>query len=483
MIIQKIIQGSFLENIQSISKNSLVLTLKTKERIKVFLLLDFLNQRRPFLISKKENVDLKPNSFLQISRKYLRGKRLHFFYENKEGNLFFLEFFSSLDSSEPNILSLSLRSNQNRLSLLRRHKSLPDNYKDRIDMKALKGDVFESCAEWSTEGFRTRKSLFLKTDEFFTCLIYKSSYVQNESILDDSSSEIKIPSLARKKIFRYLKFLKKRIQRQKEDLPSLEFLSNEENKLLKLQSNLHLWPKDSPRWIVSPILQNTYDLEKEYSLESRLSPGEYLELRFKKLKKLKRRFSLLSIRLKESQDIYRKFQKQLEELQSEEDSTEFDLKLKSLLKEHKLKASQGESSANNRLSKSSKNNLFYEHCTELGEFLRVSKNAEKADHMLKLIPGNHFWFHAYHIPGSHVWLEKKGRELKEHSLKEAAILALYYSKSSRSFSGEVQFTQRMHVKKNNKLSPGKVLVNKYKTIYVKFTEEELKSILSRTHDA
>ena len=41
----------------------------------------------------------------------------------------------------------------------------------------------------------------------------------------------------------------------------------------------------------------------------------------------------------------------------------------------------------------------------------------------------------------------------------------------------------MNVKKKNKLPPGKVLVNKYKTVYVKYTEDELNLILSRTQNA
>lgn len=482
MILQKIIQGSYLENLQSISHNSLVLSLKTKEKNKVFLLLDFYNSKRPKLISSKGDIDLKLNSFLQIARKYLKGKKLQFFYENKQETLFLFEFFSS-SFLEPNILALSLKADKSRLSLLKKHKKLPDVYNKYVDMKFFKAEVFESYAEWSVFGFRTKKSLFLKTDEYFTCLLKDNVFFKRDSeITKPSALKIKIPVYTRRKISRHLKFLKKRIERQKGDLPSLESLQCEENKLLNLQKHLYLWPQKNSRWLVPSELQLNYGLESEYAIEGKLSPGEYLANQFKKLKKLKKRYSMLSMRLQDSKKSLISFEEKLDALLREVDETLFESKLEDFLNLHKLNVFQKNKLSKLSVLKHQENSLYYEHYSVHGEFIRVSKNAQKADEMLKLIPGNHFWFHVYNVPGSHVWLEQKRSELKEKSLKEAAILALYYSKLSRSFSGDVQYTQRMNVKKKNKLPPGKVLVNKYKTVYVKYTEDELNLILSRTQN-
>ena len=73
----------------------------------------------------------------------------------------------------------------------------------------------------------------------------------------------------------------------------------------------------------------------------------------------------------------------------------------------------------------------------------VSRNAKEADAILKSVAkGNDYWFHVRDYHGSHVIVKQvKGSEIGELTKKEAATLAVYYSKARKAENADVYFTK------------------------------------------
>jgi predicted ribosome quality control (RQC) complex YloA/Tae2 family protein len=70
------------------------------------------------------------------------------------------------------------------------------------------------------------------------------------------------------------------------------------------------------------------------------------------------------------------------------------------------------------------------------------------------------------IPGSHVVLKTEGREPDEQSIREAALLAAYYSAARDAKNVAVDYTQVRYVKKPGGAKPGMVTYGNNRTVYV-----------------
>ncbi len=104
-----------------------------------------------------------------------------------------------------------------------------------------------------------------------------------------------------------------------------------------------------------------------------------------------------------------------------------------------------------------------------GADIFVGKNNRQNDMLtLHFAEGDDIWLHTKDIPGSHVIL--KCAAPSAAALKEAAILAAYYSKARGGENVAVDYTPRKYVKKPGGAKPGMVIYVKNKTAYV--TPEE-----------
>ncbi|MDQ0198537.1 Rqc2 family fibronectin-binding protein [Neobacillus ginsengisoli] len=105
-----------------------------------------------------------------------------------------------------------------------------------------------------------------------------------------------------------------------------------------------------------------------------------------------------------------------------------------------------------------------------GTDIIVGKNNKQNDYLTnKLAARDEFWLHTKDIPGSHVVIRSK--EPAEETIKEAAILAAYYSKARESSSVPVDFTRVRFVKKPSGAKPGFVIYENQQTVYVTPDEE------------
>ncbi|PUZ34045.1 fibronectin-binding domain-containing protein [Staphylococcus arlettae] len=95
----------------------------------------------------------------------------------------------------------------------------------------------------------------------------------------------------------------------------------------------------------------------------------------------------------------------------------------------------------------------------------VGKNNKQNDHLTnKKAAKHHLWFHTKDIPGSHVVILADNPT--ENTIKEAAMLAGYFSKAGLSSQIPVDYTEIRHVHKPSGAKPGFVTYDNQKTLFV-----------------
>jgi predicted ribosome quality control (RQC) complex YloA/Tae2 family protein len=105
-----------------------------------------------------------------------------------------------------------------------------------------------------------------------------------------------------------------------------------------------------------------------------------------------------------------------------------------------------------------------------GTEIIVGKNNKQNDYLTnKLAARDEIWLHTKDIPGSHVVIRSK--EPAEETIRQAAILAAYFSKARQSSSVPVDFTKVRYVKKPSGAKPGFVIYENQQTVYVTPDEE------------
>lgn len=108
----------------------------------------------------------------------------------------------------------------------------------------------------------------------------------------------------------------------------------------------------------------------------------------------------------------------------------------------------------------------------------VGKNNTQNDYLsLRFANSQDMWFHTKKIHGSHTII-KLGvdKEIPPSTIKEAALLAAYYSKGRDSSNVPVDYTLIKNVKKPNGAKPGMVIYDFYNTIYVTPSADEIGKI-------
>ena len=117
----------------------------------------------------------------------------------------------------------------------------------------------------------------------------------------------------------------------------------------------------------------------------------------------------------------------------------------------------------------------YRYLSADGIEIHVGKNSLQNDRLTQGADGNETWLHAKDMPGSHVIIRAEG-EIPLETLKQAALLAAWYSKGRNSSTVPVDYTLRKYVKKPSGAAPGKVIYTHQKTVYITAEEEEIRKI-------
>lgn len=111
----------------------------------------------------------------------------------------------------------------------------------------------------------------------------------------------------------------------------------------------------------------------------------------------------------------------------------------------------------------------------------VGKNNAQNDYLTsKLGRPTDTWLHTKDIPGSHVLIRSK--QYGESTLKEAAMLAAYYSKAKQSGNVPVDYTLIRNVRKPNGAKPGFVIYEGQRTLFVTPDEAIIQSLAAQAAD-
>ena len=116
--------------------------------------------------------------------------------------------------------------------------------------------------------------------------------------------------------------------------------------------------------------------------------------------------------------------------------------------------------------------------TDSGYTIFVGRNNVQNDELtLKRAKNYDMWFHVKDAAGSHVIaVSDKAKPFDDKLIRQAAMLAAFYSKAHASSNVAVDYTIVKNVHKPNGAKPGMVIYDDYNTEYVTPNEEELKEI-------
>lgn len=102
-----------------------------------------------------------------------------------------------------------------------------------------------------------------------------------------------------------------------------------------------------------------------------------------------------------------------------------------------------------------------------GFTILVGRNNRQNDLLtMEIAHDDDVWLHTKEIPGAHVIVQTRGREVPETTLVEAASVAAYYSQARASANVPVDFTLRKHVRKPKGARPGMVIYERQRTLFV-----------------
>ena len=112
--------------------------------------------------------------------------------------------------------------------------------------------------------------------------------------------------------------------------------------------------------------------------------------------------------------------------------------------------------------------------------ISVGKNNSQNDRLTtKDAFKSDLWLHTQKIHGSHVILHTEGRQPDEASVREAAMLAAWFSQGRESGNVPVDYTPVKFVKKPAGARPGMVVYTTYETMYVTPSEELVKRLRTK----
>jgi predicted ribosome quality control (RQC) complex YloA/Tae2 family protein len=205
-------------------------------------------------------------------------------------------------------------------------------------------------------------------------------------------------------------------------------------------------------------------------LDPLLSPLDNAQRYFKKYQKFKNSPIAIQVQLQQAKEEIRYLESLLFQLEgaSLEDIKEIrsELVTGGYLKEKAIQ--------NPKIRKDHKTQI-HKFTSSEGVSILVGKNNMQNDYITNHIAhASDTWLHTKDIPGSHVVI--RAASFSEQTLKEAAMLAAYYSKAKQSSNVPVDYTLIRHVSKPKGAKPGYVIYDKQRTVFVTPEEHLIKQL-------
>lgn len=253
----------------------------------------------------------------------------------------------------------------------------------------------------------------------------------------------------RKKISSQLLKLKNQLQKYQEEYSQAKDWQILQNETELLKSHLQ---QITPRTKSVKVMNWECQSFQEIALDPKLPIQKQLQIRFKEVRKRKKRLELYPTFIKEIHQKMHLLEKKL---------SDPDIELphqKSILKKEANKACD-----------------FYTFIDQEYTIL-VGKNAKGNKQLtFTIAKGHDTWLHVTPMTGSHVII--KARVIHEDLLQDAMQLALYFSQARKQHQAEILITKVKYVSRTK--VTGKVLVSKHKTKKVHLDLNRIKELLKK----
>ncbi len=251
--------------------------------------------------------------------------------------------------------------------------------------------------------------------------------------------------------------------RRKEKVRSKELEEAKKADQLRLFGELiilHL--KKIPEKTKEIYLENLYSAEGEkikVTLDPQISPASNAQRYFRKYRKARQGEIKISERLAEAHQ-------EIAYLESVRFSMEkADLPILQEIKEELEEAGFLPVKKKPQLPKKAPRFSPLQYHSSRGEEIYVGRNNRQNEHLVhKFAAKTDLWLHVKDIPGAHVIIRSK--DPHDETVREAALLAAYYSKGADSSNVAVDYTQVKNIKRHPAGKPGMVTYTNYKTIFV-----------------
>jgi predicted ribosome quality control (RQC) complex YloA/Tae2 family protein len=283
--------------------------------------------------------------------------------------------------------------------------------------------------------------------------------------------------LARERVTRRLKTLKKTLLQDQQKLPSSADLTQAEEDARLLQAYL---------WMVKPEMTALHLDEamtggqpRVIELNPEKNPGANLESFYVRLKKMRRAMDVQGPRVSAIKSEIQRFedaQTTLRDLSLPIAETEGSRILENLGLTPKTKFL---GQKNNAPKKTLIGRRFL---ATGGAVITIGRDASESDQIVKAASSKDWWVHiAGGGHGSHAIINGPTTRdtLPTATFRDAAILALHFSDRSNAHEGEVYLTRRHQIKKRKGMPPGLWIIERAETILVRYSDAELATVFAR----
>ena len=333
-------------------------------------------------------------------------------------------------------------------------ETLPDAFDEVMtETKSASTPVFHKNHETGKEDF-----YFMKLNQFYDDIVeYHSLHELLDRFYDARGERERVKQRANDLV----RFVQQQLQKQQNKLSKLideyESAKNKETQQLYgelITANIYRIQQGDD----SVIALNYYTGEEvKIPLNPTKSPSTNAQYYYKQYNRMKTREHELTHQIKltkENIDYFDNIEQQLKHITVDDiDDIRDELAEQGFMKQRKQ----------SKKKKQSKIQLQTYHSTD-GDTILVGKNNKQNDYLTnKKAHKNHLWFHTKDIPGSHVVILNESPS--ETTIKEAAMLAGYFSKAGSSAQIPVDYTEIRHVHKPSGAKPGFVTYDNQKTLF------------------
>ena len=261
----------------------------------------------------------------------------------------------------------------------------------------------------------------------------------------------------------------KKLAMQEEELASAERMDEYRRMGEAINANLYRLKKGMPEAVL-PDWSDPDGGQITVPLDPKLTPGQNAQKYFKKYQKARSARETAAIqrdKTLEELDYLEGMLLDLDKCSGESDLEE--------IRQELVRTGYMKRVTNRRQQRQLPKSELMRFVSADGIEILVGKNAAQNDRLTASAAPDEMWLHAKDMPGSHVVIRASG-EIPQETMKQAALLAAWFSKGQHSSLVPVDYTRKRYVKKPSGAAPGKVIYTHQRTAYITPDDEEIRKI-------